>query len=89
VPQKPQCVVLRQTVILLRKSENLLGQLSPPSFNRHDGAIDPCLRHVARAGFWMPCRTSPRSVSLWPQKAPHDGGPCIGIAHEIGQCAEH
>ncbi len=62
MPQKPQCVVLRQTVTLA-KTRELAGPLSPSSFNRHDGAIDPCSRHVAQAGFWMPCRTSPRSVS--------------------------
>lgn len=55
----------------LAKTRELAGPLSPPSFNRHDGAIDPCLRHVARAGFWMPCRTSPRSVSLWHKCGSH------------------
>ena len=43
MPQKPQCVVLRQTVTLV-KTRELAGLLSPSSFNRHDGAIDPCSR---------------------------------------------
>jgi hypothetical protein len=88
VPQKPQRVVPRQTVTLSRKPENLLGSYrllpsivttapSIPVYGMLRGPDSGCL-----AGH-------PLAASACGTKASHDGGPCIGIAHEIGQCAEH